>query len=71
MPNGFEYYRDRVDSLTTAINKFLRDNDLMPSENHSLYSLRHNFQDRILSVDTPDRLQAELMGHRFQRPKYG
>lgn len=71
MPNGFEYYRDRVDSLTTAINKFLRDNDLMPSENHSLYSLRHSFQDRILSVDTPDRLQAELMGHRFQRPKYG
>ncbi|MES2479449.1 MAG: DUF6538 domain-containing protein [Bacteroidota bacterium] len=71
MPNGFEYYRDRVDSMTTAINKFLRANEMMPSENHSLYSLRHSFQDRILSVDTPDRIQAELMGHRFQRPKYG
>lgn len=23
------------------------------------------------AVDTPDRIQADLMGHKFHRPKYG
>ncbi len=71
MPNGFPKYRDRTDNLTAAVNKFLRGNKLLPSEQHSIYSLRHSFQDRILSVNAPDRIQAELMGHKFNRPKYG
>lgn len=70
-PKGFPEFRDKPDKLSTIVNKFLRDNDLFPSENHSVYSLRHSFQDRILSVDAPDRIQAELMGHKFNRPKYG
>lgn len=70
-PQGFCEYRDKPDNLSNMLNKFLRDNHLFPSDNHSVYSLRHSFQDRILSVDTPDRIQAELMGHKFNRPKYG
>lgn len=70
-PNGFPRYRDKPDNLSNTINKFLRENKLLPSAQHSVYSLRHSFQDRILSVAAPDRIQAELMGHRFQRPKYG
>jgi integrase len=70
-PNGFPRYRDKPDHLTNAVNKFLRANKLFPSDKHSVYSLRHSFQDRILNVNAPDRVQAELMGHRFQRPKYG
>ncbi len=70
-PGGFPRYRDKPDNLTNVANKFLRENGLVPSPQHTVYSLRHSFQDRILSVNAPDRIQAELMGHRFQRPKYG
>lgn len=71
MPNGFPKYFDKPDTLSSAVNKFLRENDLMPSSKHSVYSLRHSFQDRVLAVEAPDRVQAELMGHKFNRPKYG
>jgi len=71
MPNGFPKYRDKPDNMANAVNKFLRKNKLLPSDKHSVYSFRHSFQDRILSVNAPDRVQAELMGHKFNRPKYG
>jgi site-specific recombinase XerD len=70
-PNGFSEYQDRSDSLTTTAGKFLRENNLLPSEKHSVYSLRHSFQDRLLAAKTLDRIQADLMGHKFQRPTYG
>ncbi|HTN46367.1 MAG TPA: DUF6538 domain-containing protein [Flavipsychrobacter sp.] len=70
-PNGFPRYRDKPDNLTGAANKFLKENELLPSEQHSLYSFRHGFQDRILKVNAPDRVQAALMGHKFNRPMYG
>lgn len=70
-PNGFTQYHDRPDSLSGLVSKFLRDNGMLPSEQHTIYSLRHSFQDRLLSVNTPDRIQADLMGHKFSRPRYG
>ncbi len=71
MPEGIPEFRFNPDDLTTSINKFMRENSLFPSKKHSLYSFRHSFQDRILSVDAPDRVQADLMGHRLGRPEYG
>lgn len=71
MPEGFPDYRSRPDHLTNKMNRFLRENGFFPSENHSAYSLRHSFQDRLSEVDAPDRVQSELMGHRFSREKYG
>ncbi|THF52841.1 integrase [Flavobacterium supellecticarium] len=72
MPNGFPKYRDKPDLLSATTNKFLREHGLLPSDKHSVYSFRHSFQDRILKVNTPDRVQAELMGHKFSlRPNYG
>lgn len=70
-PQGFTKYFERPDSLSSLLNKYLHDNNLMPSEDHSVYSLRHSFQDRLLAANTPDRVQADLMGHKFGRPKYG
>jgi integrase len=70
-PNGFKQYKGRPDSLSSALNKWLRENEILPSPDHSLYSLRHCFQDRLIAVEAQDRLQAELMGHKFYRPKYG
>lgn len=56
---------------TSEINKFFRGTELITDPNLSLYSLRHWFQDQLTKHDVIDRAQAQLMGHKFQRPKYG
>ena len=71
LPNGFERYYRKPDQLSGNLNKFLRHNGLLPSEDHSLYSLRHSFEDRLTAVEPPDKVQAVLMGHRYDRPRYG
>lgn len=70
-PKGFTDYYDRPDALSAVLGKYLRENNLLPTDQHSVYSLRHSFQDRILSVNCPDRIQADVMGHKFNRPVYG
>jgi integrase len=70
-PKGFSDYKDRPDALSTMLGKYLNENELFPTEQHSVYSLRHSFQDRLLAVNTPDRVQADLMGHKFSREVYG
>ncbi len=70
-PTGFLRYRGRADSFSGLVNKFFNNNDLCPTKKHSLYSLRHSFQDRLTRANVNDRLQAELMGHKFNRPLYG
>lgn len=70
-PGGVPRYHDKGDSLSATINKYLRENGLRPTPRHSVYSLRHNFQDRLLAAQLPDRVQADLMGHEFGRQKYG
>ncbi len=68
---GFKDYQGRSDQLSANINKHLKTTNLLPTENHTLYSLRHTFQDRLIEVECPERIQAELMGHKYSRPKYG
>ncbi|AWC22217.1 Site-specific recombinase XerD [Aminobacter sp. MSH1] len=70
-PNGFPRYVDKENSLTTAINKYLRDNGLLPSTKHTFYSLRHSFEDRMKEGGLDEELRRGLMGHNIQRPKYG
>ena len=70
-PNGFATYRGKQDTASTTINKFLRENGLLPSENHSAYSLRHTFEDRLTAIEPPDKVAARLMGHKYGRPDYG
>ncbi|NML20016.1 hypothetical protein HHL16_03975 [Pseudoflavitalea sp. G-6-1-2] len=70
-PKGFTDYLDQPDTLGTKIGVYLRERALYPSDEHVLYSLRHSFQDRLIDVDAPDRVQAELIGHKFNRQKYG
>ncbi len=69
--NGFDRYYRKPDQLSANLNKYLRDHDLLPSENHTVYSLRHSFEDRLTAVEPPDKVQAALMGHRYDRPRYG
>ncbi|WP_421724762.1 DUF6538 domain-containing protein [Bauldia sp.] len=68
---GFPRYRDKSSQLSGVVNKYLEAHDLLPTDDHSLYSIRHTFQDRLTAADMPDRVQADLMGHKFDRPAYG
>ena len=69
-PSGFPRYRDKP-GLSATINKFLRENGLMESENHVLYSLRHSFEDRLLAAAVDERIRRDLMGHALDRERYG
>lgn len=74
IPNGFRHYqglKGGAESLSQMLMKHLRAKNLLPTDDHTLYSLRHSFQDRLTKVGVPDRVQVQLMGHRFQRTEYG
>ncbi len=70
-PNGFPRYADKSAGLSATVNKLLKERELLPSERHSLYSIRHTFVDRLNAAGIPDRYQVDLIGHKFDRPKYG
>lgn len=68
---GFPRYADAPDTLSATANKYLAERGLLPSPKHSLYSFRHAFQDRLIAAEVPERIQADLMGHKTARPRYG
>nr|WP_047573284.1 tyrosine-type recombinase/integrase [Methylobacterium sp. ZNC0032] len=70
-PEGFPRYRDNASTLSALVNKILTDKKLRPTPRHSLYSLRHCFEDRLTAIEAPEKLIAALMGHKYSRPKYG
>lgn len=70
-PRGFPKYRDNATTLSATVNKFMSENGLRPTKDHSVYSLRHSFRDRLVAVETPDSLIDSLMGHKTYKPKYG
>lgn len=69
-PKGFPRYRDGA-SLSATVNKFLRENGLCETEDHTLYSLRHSFEDRMLAVGVDERIRRDLFGHSLNRERYG
>jgi integrase len=69
-PNGFPRYADNP-SLSATVNKYLRERGLMESPGHTLYSLRHAFEDRMLAAGVDDRIRRDLFGHRLDRERYG
>lgn len=69
-PNGFPRYANSP-SLTDTINKYLRENGLLESEGHTLYGLRHAFEDRMLAAGIDERIRRDLMGHSLRRERYG
>ena len=70
-PDGFARYRANSASLSGTVNKFLRANGLLESPKHSLYSLRHSFEDRMIAAGIDDRIRRDLFGHRLNRERYG
>ncbi len=70
-PHGFPSYRDKATVLSVTDNKYLTENRLRPTRDHSVYSLRHSFKDRLVAIEAPDSLIDSLMGHKTYKPKYG
>jgi integrase len=70
-PQGFPRYRDKSSNLSATLNKFLLQNGLRPTKDHTVYSLRHSFKDRLIAAEAPDSLIDSLMGHKTYKPKYG
>lgn len=70
-PDGFPRYRHKGDHLSNLVNKFFENHGLRPTDDHSLYSLRHTFEDRLTAVGVPEKVMAALMGHKYSRPRYG
>jgi integrase len=69
-PNGFPRYFDKT-GLTATLNKFLTTHGLRETPDHSVYSLRHSFEDRLLDRDVDERIRRDLMGHALKRERYG
>ncbi len=57
--------------MSSALNKFFRENELFPTPNHKIYSFRHSFEDRLKEAGVDDELRRLLMGHAIDRRKYG
>jgi integrase len=68
---GFPRYRDKSSNLSATLNKYLLENGLRPTKDHTVYSLRHSFKDRLVAAEAPDSLIDSLMGHKTYKPKYG
>lgn len=69
-PNGFPRYFDKA-GLSATVNKFMRENEMMETEEHTVYGLRHSFEDRMLDRDVDERIRRDLMGHALNRERYG
>ena len=67
-PQGFPRYAGKAPSMSAVINQYLRANNLMPSEEHTLYSLRHSFKDRLREIEPPSELIDKLWGIRTVCP---
>ncbi|WP_334150750.1 integrase [Hyphomicrobium sp.] len=70
-PEGFPTYRDLSDDLSAEVNEYLQERGLRPTPEHSLYSLRHSFEDRLTALDPPDKIIGRFMGHKQLRERYG
>jgi integrase len=70
-PSGFPRYRDKASNLSATLNKYLLANGLRPTKDHTVYSLRHSFKDRLIAVEAPDSLIDSLMGHKTYNQNMG
>lgn len=71
MKGGFPRYASNSASLSATVNKFLTENKLLETPSHSLYGLRHSFEDRLLVGGIDERIRRDLMGHGLKRERYG
>ncbi len=70
-PDGFPRYFDKDTLLSNTLMKYFRENGLLETNAHKIYSIRHSFEDRMLEAGLDYGLRCILMGHKNERPSYG
>lgn len=70
-PKGFLRYREKEEAACATINKYLRENKLVPGARHTVYSIRHAFEDRMKEADIDEEMRQIFFGHRRTRQEYG
>jgi len=66
-PEGFSRYRNKP-GFSDAANAYLRENNLLPTTEHTVYSIRHSFQGRMRRAGGIDQFfQARMMGHSVKK----
>lgn len=74
-PKGDKLFPDYFgrDKISATANKFLRANKLLETPQHSLYGLRHSFEDRMTAAEPawPERMKCDVFGHAIARERYG
>ena len=56
---------------SATVNKYLAAHKLRPSPAHSAYSIRHSVEDALTVAAVDDRVRADILGHKYDRPRYG
>ncbi len=69
--DGFPRYQTDSADLSATVNKYLRENGLAETARHTLYSLRHSFEDRLLRARVDERVRRDILGHALGRERYG
>ncbi|MFP9138729.1 DUF6538 domain-containing protein [Devosia sp. XGJD_8] len=70
-PAGFPEYAEKGTTLSNTLMKHFRLHKLLPSAAHTIYSIRHSFEDRMKDANVDEELRRLLMGHAVERPRYG
>lgn len=69
--DGFPRYFDKDTHLSNTLMKYFKENNLLETPAHKIYSIRHSFEDRMLEAGLDYALRCTLMGHKNNRPSYG
>jgi hypothetical protein len=62
---------DKTGTASQTINTYLEENGLLPTQDHTLYGLRHTFEDRMKRAKIDYEVRMGLFGHTVARPAYG
>lgn len=68
---GIQRYCGRATSWSNLVNKYLRNNSLKEDPRQVPYSLRHYVENELLAAGVDDRIRADILGHKYNRPSYG
>jgi integrase len=55
-PDGFARYRDKSSNLSATLNKYLMENNLRPTKDHTVYSLRLHSGRIVCRSDRPSSI---------------
>ena len=68
---GIKRYAHKANGWSAVVSKHLRVHGLRETPKHSPYSLRHSMEDALQRAGADDRLRADILGHKYARPRYG